>query len=577
MKAPLLALIGLAACSDPEVIEYPDSDSQTHETQTDDSVRAYCDGDILVIGESSVDCAALNAICDLNEWGEAECISNEAQDTGDTGKDTGAQNEGSVPQFLTHPLAENALVKNAWQYSYEDFGAELPHEAIDYQADQGDAVHASCDGRALVTYGEESIEGQGTHIKIRCDEKDPNGNAYQVTYGNLNTVDKNLPVSNENPELEKDPDQWRYVYSGDLIATVGQAPNGQSLLHFEVRAGAKQKETLDPYDLYKNTYSSSSTSEQYYPPNGADFSGCGDDSLWTSCPDTQESTLLDEPLITTGGEKACAVSTQGDLKCWGHSDTDDYPLANESIIAMDMFDDALCTVTEGNDLYCYGDFMENSDELKISLYASEVDYIQIATGDDFYCGLKADGSVECEGEGVSDLFGSNSDAPNGNYTQIDASKYNACGITTENEIKCWGYEWESGSYTFTTLEGSYSKLALGTLHTACAINADTEEIDCWSLRGSELDIIPPSGDFKDVSVGDYEDVFCGLTSKTGEVKCSGEDGDEWMVINAPESKGLSSIAASHEVACSVSKDEISCWGYEYYDEISSAPTWADFE
>ena len=80
--------------------------------------------------------------------------------------------------------------------------------------------------------------------------------------------------------------------------------------------------------------------------------------------------------------------------------------------------------------------------------------------------------------------------PDETFTEVSAGTYHSCGITTDQELRCWGYN----SYgTLNPPLGTFLQVSAAD-HFSCAIDAN-HEIQCWGAANiSEIgQTTPPEG------------------------------------------------------------------------------------
>ena len=301
--------------------------------------------------------------------------------------------------------------------------------------------------------------------------------------------------------------------------------------------------------------------------------------------------------VGEAGYHSCALTTSGEVKCWGHGgggrlgngrgDHISYPT---SVLASNLGDGNLNGV------------------------------VQLSTGGNHTCALMSTGQVKCWGAGILgtraqiNLFpGTVLSARNGtafnNVIQIDTGYGYTCAVTILGEVKCWGigYFGQLGDgdltveyYPKSVIEGEGNTTSLnriiqvsaGSYH-ACALTA-TGEVRCWGLGNdgqlgndaldttsypvtvvsSEGSTTPLSG-IVQISSGGYH--TCALTVE-GTVKCwgrgssgqlghdsrTGEDTPATVVAAQRSSAALSNIieirAGEYYTCALTSLGEVKCWG-----------------
>ena len=129
--------------------------------------------------------------------------------------------------------------------------------------------------------------------------------------------------------------------------------------------------------------------------------------------------------VSAGGKHTCAVTKEGKVKCWGNGS--DGRLGNDDTSEKDHPVD----VVDGNG---------SSTPL--------ANIAQISLGGSHTCALTSTGGVKCWGYGTVGSLGkdhpvdmvaeSGSPFTLSGIVQIDTGNYHTCGLTTTSELRCWG-------------------------------------------------------------------------------------------------------------------------------------------
>ena len=174
-----------------------------------------------------------------------------------------------------------------------------------------------------------------------------------------------------------------------------------------------------------------------------------------------------------------------------------------------------CGIKREGDLWCWGEDSEgqlgNGTPLTMQTLPQRVDtqstvnnFVQVSGGEQFFCGVKADGSAWCWGSDGDGKLGNgailNANQPNpsqvaggGVYTQISAGDRHACGIQTDGSAWCWGTNAygqlgkSAGADTSPAIvneAGPWVYIAAG-LRSTCAIKADGS-LWCWGSNENGL-------------------------------------------------------------------------------------------
>ena len=273
--------------------------------------------------------------------------------------------------------------------------------------------------------------------------------------------------------------------------------------------------------------------------------------------------------VSVGGNFSCAVSSAGQLKCWGKNNYgqlgDGTQVNKSSPIAVDeettyssivaSYGHA-CGITTAGALKCwglnsYGQLGDGTNQNKFmpQLIDSGVSYASISLGAYHSCGITTTGALKCWGNNFYKQLGSGGSPMTSTspmiidsgvqYSKISLGYAHTCGITTTGVLKCWGYNnysqlGDGGTATASSplvIDSgvTYSSIELGDNHT-CAITS-TGVLKCWGRNtyGQVGDgtsgtivalpaVIDSGVEYSDITAG--ETTTCGITT-AGVYKCWG--------------------------------------------------------
>jgi hypothetical protein len=165
-----------------------------------------------------------------------------------------------------------------------------------------------------------------------------------------------------------------------------------------------------------------------------------------------------------------------------------------------------------------------------------------------------DGAVECwagnSNQNYNNLIGDN--LPDGEFVDVDVSGRTACGLTVDNDVKCWG---DYGNAPSSSVNGTIVKLEVIN-GKACAL-MDDGTVNCWNQNGSMPDPLTGSGYSL---IGVTEDDTCGLAS-TGSIECKGHG--ELNSKSIPSAPPYVSLSVGYIDGLALRQGgEIDCWGYQ---------------
>ncbi|WP_413581908.1 Ig-like domain-containing protein [Bdellovibrio sp. HCB288] len=270
-------------------------------------------------------------------------------------------------------------------------------------------------------------------------------------------------------------------------------------------------------------------------------------------------TGLTSPSIITG-ISACALTTDGMLKCWGSNQygqlangANSYPSTPVTIDEgatynsitgnsyVSNFAPANCGITSANKLKCWGH--NESGTLGDGGFSSQPyprfidsanNYSKISVGTKSTCAIRTDGKLYCWGTGyLGNGSSSTQNSPqaidsSSTYSDVSVGDGHTCGLTGTT-IKCWGlntlYQINGTGTTYsspTAVAGTWSFVKVSG-YTTCAIDT-SNKLFCWGLEPvsnnyvTSQTAIDASESYSKVAVG--SDIVCGITT-SGALKCWG--------------------------------------------------------
>ncbi len=269
-----------------------------------------------------------------------------------------------------------------------------------------------------------------------------------------------------------------------------------------------------------------------------------------------------------GREIFCGVHADGCAECWGDEpeadtgwdsgpglhDFGQYDIPNvgfESVVSIvspypQARNRGLCGLTIDREAVCWG-----RSPAEFSGHYSEV-----RVGEDFQCGLRSEGGVECpQYRSFGDLFPADA-------TTFDFSGYIAGALRPDGELWLGLYETrfervDAPAVPYVAMDVTENDPSFGPWFVVCAIRETEQSLDCWNASddgstGEVIDTVPP-GTFTTVCLT-ADDHACAL-DEAGYPTCWG-DGPMGEPVEP-----LSQLSCGYSDACGVTFDgRLLCWG-----------------
>jgi len=329
------------------------------------------------------------------------------------------------------------------------------------------------------------------------------------------------------------------------------------------------------------------------------------------------------PAIAAGGLHTCAVTTAGEVLCWGGNSSGQIgdgsnarspvPVRVPGEQRFRQVSAGLahnCAVTEDARVLCWGsnDSGQLGDGSRAARSAPRAvsggqRFQSVATGSAHTCGITAQGEIFCWGGNnrgqVGDGSGATRTAPRrvsgGRFSGFAVGWNHTCALNRQGQAFCWGANGEGqlgtgameGRNAPTAVEGgtSFRQIAAGGGHT-CGLTAQGE-VFCWGANShgqlgdgtttqrSVPGAVEGGASFASITAGGVH--TCGLT-RGGEALCWGRnmygqlgDGsrtDRSRPVAVAGNLRFASIHASGSHTCGVTRQgEQFCWGYNVEGQI----------
>ncbi len=211
------------------------------------------------------------------------------------------------------------------------------------------------------------------------------------------------------------------------------------------------------------------------------FDSAGTPTCWSIFPLFQPPSkpLLDYASGDQGSE--CALPFNGVPDCPGFVAGTFTPAVPAIAVSASSYDFA-CVLNAQGTAYCNP---RGSSSLPITAPATP--FSSVVTGLAHACGLALDGHVECWGDDTQ----GQTDAPDGDFTQLAADGNSSCGLHTDGTVTCWGATTDASDGTFTEVAVGSQPNDAGPLDHACALREDGK-VACWGgPSGRSFQAFPP--------------------------------------------------------------------------------------
>jgi uncharacterized protein YjdB len=333
--------------------------------------------------------------------------------------------------------------------------------------------------------------------------------------------------------------------------------------------------------------------------------------------------------ITTGNNHACGLNSAGAAYCWGSNGngaigdgtkTDRLtPVAATggltfSSIGADI--NLTCGITAGGSLYCWGGGAQLGEHVTPTQLSAGTTFTSVSVNWNHTCAVASDGTGYCVGDNTYGALGSGQSqsalpasttmvpvAGGFHWKQIAATKWSACGITTDGALYCWGniaaYNSGAGAVsqssaptlisnavTFASLTqrvGTTIACGLTALGEAYCVGAGASE---FGRAGGVSDQTPQrvGGSVTFKSLSHASDDLCGVATSNA-LYCWGSDGYGQLgqgasgaastvplVVMAGTSFSAVDLNTQGTVCAVASTGAGFCWGYNFTGQIGDGST-----
>lgn len=211
-----------------------------------------------------------------------------------------------------------------------------------------------------------------------------------------------------------------------------------------------------------------------------------------------------------------------------------------------------CAVSTIGEIWCWGDDGDGT----VTGHPTEGLWVEVDCGDEFACAREYDGSIQCWGK---DTEGSVANTPAFNYLDLAVGFEHACALDLDSRLACWGKS-TAWSNEFPS-NARLRDLALGDNY-SCGTAVQFGRVDCWGATPPETDQDPIFNNNEWIRIAGGADYVCGIDADQN-LSCFSANlqGGDDRLDPVMDSGPYSDVDAFSNWSCAIREaTELSCWG-----------------
>jgi hypothetical protein len=196
---------------------------------------------------------------------------------------------------------------------------------------------------------------------------------------------------------------------------------------------------------------------------------------YVSYPEVPEGEFVD---IDAGTRHVCGLSADGGIACWGLEQWESAVPPAGDYVAVAVGNVVTCTVDQEGGGACFGGSEFGLTEVP------DAHFTAIDTDMSAACGLTDTGEILCWGEECSYCIPEMLDVPPGSYASVRVGNHNVFALGADGTLTCWGWDGADDCVAAQPTDQTLPPLRLvhANSYNACGVST-AEELWCWGRIG----------------------------------------------------------------------------------------------